>query len=81
MRSFLRAGQVPPCAGHSRGTGIAPARHAASRSRLGISGPDVDSIESWFQHLMDGTKLFNEVNPRPVAAILPVARSVAGRYR
>jgi hypothetical protein len=30
---------------------------------------------------MDGASLFNEVNPRSVAAILPIARAVVGPHR
>ncbi len=49
---------------------------------LQVSGRDtrsgVDSIEWWSLRLMDGASLFNEVNPRSVAAIFPVAGAVVG---
>lgn len=49
---------------------------SARESRGGL-----DSIESWFQRLMDEASLINEVTLGPVAAISPVVRVVVGRYR
>lgn len=80
MRSFQGRDKSRHARTFSARERIAPTR-APGNVEVREPGPDVDSIESWFQRLMDRANLFNEVNPRSVAAILPVARAVVGLYR